>query len=339
MKLNNKGFAFSTMLYGTLALITVVLYAILSISQSSSDTTYYYGEAIESTLNECINEEIALENCYTSGNTTCDATSYHACLGINDKAPVTGGTLIYDKLKTYAGNSEHGLVADANVQNRYVYAGNNPKNYIMYSGKKWRIVSLEPEGTVRLIDYTIDMNEQWDRNGENLWSNSTLKTYLVNEYISTLPDSSKLTSDKWKATIVYPSRIVGNLTLTELTEQDVEQDLSASVFSQAGMLTIGDYMKATNDNNCKNNILTATGCSSWLSNYKGWTLNVNGEPEEVTIDGEQETINVAYFFDTGDKINQDNTSATHKVYPIIVLNRSSVIGSGDGTESNPYVLN
>ena len=337
MKLNNKGFAFSTMLYGTLALITVVLYAILSISQSSSDTTYYYGETIEAKLNECINDEIALENCYTSGNTTCDATSYHACLGINDHAPVTSDTLIYDKLKTFVGAADSGLVADANIENRYVYTGNNPKNYIMYSGKKWRIVSVEPEGTVRLIDYSIDMNEQWDRTGEDLWNNSSLKAYLTNEYMSTLLDSSKLTSGKWNATIIYPSKSSGNLTLTELATQDTEQDLEASIFSQVGMLTVGDYMKATTVNNCKNNILTATGCSSWLSNYKGWTLNINGE-QGNDVEDEEEKINVAYFFDTGDKISQDNTSAVHKVYPIIVLTRNSIINSGDGTESNPYVL-
>ena len=47
MKLNNKGFAFSTMLYGTLALITLILYIILGINKGASDEIYFYGDEIQ----------------------------------------------------------------------------------------------------------------------------------------------------------------------------------------------------------------------------------------------------------------------------------------------------
>jgi hypothetical protein len=331
MKLNNKGFAFSTMLYGTLALITIVLYAIFDISQASNDNTYYYGKTIEAKLNECINEEIMLENCYSSGSNSCNATSYHACLGISDHAPVTTEPLIAEKLKTYVVNSGEGLRKDPDTTktNRYVYMGNNVNNYLQYSGKLWRILSVEPEGTLKLVDYTADMTEPWDRNANDLWSSSSLLTYLANEYLGTISDSSKLTSGKWIATYIYPSMSAGNLTIAELSAQDAEQDTGASVYSQVGILSVGDYMKATTTTNCQNNILTATGCSSWLSNYKGWTLNINGEQTDASI---------AYFFTTGDTMSQDNTAAAHKVYPVIVLSRNSIIESGNGSLSNPYVL-
>jgi hypothetical protein len=335
MKLNNKGFAFSTMLYGTLALITIILYAIFAISQSSNDTTYYYGEVIEAKLNECLTEEISLENCYSSGSSTCNATSYHACLGLSDNAPVSNDPLIADKLKTFVVTSGDGLKKDpdSTKENRYVYVGNNVNNYLNYADKTWRILSVEPEGTVKLVDYSAVMTDTWDRNAEDIWNNSTLFEYLSNEYIGTFSDTSKMTSGKWIATIVYPSMSAGNLSLAEYSSQEASQDAEASVYSKVGILSIADYMKASSVANCQSNMLTATGCTSWLSNYKGWTLNINGEQTEASI---------AYFFNTVDStessISQDNTSAMHQVYPVIVLNRNSVIASGNGSASNPYVL-
>ena len=328
MKLNNKGFAFSTMLYGTLALITVILYAILSIFDSSASTTYYYGEAIRDKLNECVNEEITLENCYSSGSANCDTTSYHACLGISNNTIVNNDKLIAEKLLETKVASGDGLREDTYEENRYIYVGNTVNNYIEYSGKTWRILSIEPDGTVRLIDYTANIFNKWDNNAEDMWANSTLKAYLNGNYLATIIDTSKLTSGKWKATIIYHEGL-DNLSLDDLKIQEDNREGEDSMFAQVGLLNIGDYMKATNNTSCQSSILDSSLCSSWLSEYKSWTLN---------IDGDQRDSSVAYYFDTDDKLSEDNTSIDHKVYPIIVLNRNNVINGGNGTISNPYVL-
>ena len=284
MKLNNKGFAFSTMLYGTLALITLVLYAILSNAEASNDTTYYYGSAIEAKLNECISEEIALENCYSSGSGTCDPTSYHACLGISDNTPIVSGKIISEKLLETKVTSGDGLRLDPYVTNRYIYVGNTVNNYLEYSGKVWRIVSVEPDGTVRLIDYSANINEKWDTETEDVWATSTLRTYLVNQYMTQFTDNSKFTSGKWQATM-YSHEGITNLSIDDLILQDNNRDAEDSSYAQVGLLTIKDYMKATTTSSCTTSVLTATSCTSWLSNYKGWTLN---------IDADETTISIAY---------------------------------------------
>ena len=76
-------------------------------------------------------------------------------------------------------------------------------------------------------------------------------------------------------------------------------------------------------------MLTATSCSSWLSNYKGWTLNIDGGQTETSI---------AYYFGDGNNLEEDNTGIVHKVYPVILLNRNSEITGGNGTTGDPYVL-
>ena len=328
MKLNNKGFAFSTLLYGTLALITVILYAILSIFNSSTNTTYYYGETIRAKLNECVHEEITLENCYSSGSATCDSTSYHACLGITNNSIVNNDKLIADKLLEVKVNSGDGLRADTLEENRYIYIGNTVNNYIEFSGKTWRILSVEPDGTVRIIDHTANLFNKWDSNGEDMWSSSTLKTYLNSNYIATITDTSRLISGKWKATILYHQGI-GMVSLEDLKIQEDNREAEDTLFAQVGILNVGDYMKATNNLSCQSSIFEGTLCSSWLSEYKGWTLN---------IDGDQTSSSFAYYFDTDDKLAEENTTIDKKVYPVVVLNRNNIISGGTGTIADPYIL-
>lgn len=81
ININNKGFAFSTMLYGVFAVILVILSLIFMLLKSTNDESYYYASKIEEELDQCILEEVALENCFAQSN-SCDTRQYYACLGI-----------------------------------------------------------------------------------------------------------------------------------------------------------------------------------------------------------------------------------------------------------------
>ena len=83
MKIDNKGFAFSTMLYGLLAVMIILLMLIFGLYKGSSEEAFYYSSVTDVKLNQCVNEEIALEECYRNSN-SCSVVAYHACLGIED---------------------------------------------------------------------------------------------------------------------------------------------------------------------------------------------------------------------------------------------------------------
>ncbi len=334
MKLNNKGFAFSTMLYGTLAIITLVLYAILNIAKSSTDTTYYYGDIIRNKLNECVDEEIQLENCYSTISGTCDTTSYHACLGINDNTSTYTGIIASEKLKDLKVTSGDGLYEDSNSPRRYIYRGTTVNNYIQYSGKLWRIVSVESNGNLKLIDYSNPINIKWhnETNGasDNLeFKNSTLKNSLDSQYIRALTDMSKVTSGRWEAVLIYPSLSVStHFSLNDYYTLKSNQVEESVFYSNVGILSIEDYMNASTTANCQANLLEATGCNSWIAEYKGWTINLNAE---IT------SANVAYHFGTNNKLIEENVSSEIDVYPVIYLDRNIVI-DGNGTISSPYIV-
>ena len=340
MKLNNKGFAFSTMLYGTLALITLILYVILGISKGANDETYYYGDEIEVKLSECVAEEVALENCYSSHTGTCDATSYKSCLGIADSDTTGQGEIISETLKRIAitDTSQSGLFSDPIVAKRYVYRGTDPHNYIKYSNKIWRIISIEPDGTLKLLDYQYSKMDSWDSNNQDNWITSTLKVFLNSNYLSTIVDTSKLVSGVWESTIIYPSVAPGGAySLQILRQQYNSQETNVTSYAQVGILSIGDYANATNTASCHSNILNTSGCNSgnWLANYKGWTMNLNSEHVD------QNNNNYVYY-GNGAGVSDATVSSAQKVYPVVVLDRNSVLltqpGNNVGTESNPYVL-
>ena len=335
MKLNNKGFAFSTMLYGTLALITVILYVILGINKGASDEIYFYGDEIEAKLNECVYEEVTLENCYSAHVGTCDPTPYHACLGISDSPTEVAGELISETLKTKVVTSGDGLYADFLTNRRYIYRGNSVKNYIKYANKVWRIVSVEPDGSLKLLDYTYNKITQWDTNEQDNWPTSTLKVFLNSNYLTTITDTSKIVSGQWESTIVYPSAGTQGLTIQEYNEQYNNQMSNVTSYAQVGILSVYDYMAASRNTACQQHMTTQAGCTSWLSNFRGWTLNINGDKTNGKY---------AFHFTSSDnpeesnKLGDDLTGSSQKVYPVITLDRNSVLLSGDGSSDNPYVL-
>ena len=83
MKLNNKGFAVSTILYGLLALIILILLMLFGIMKSSKDQNEDLVENLTNFMNYCVAEEVALESCYFNNlDDTCGSynDAYKKCI-------------------------------------------------------------------------------------------------------------------------------------------------------------------------------------------------------------------------------------------------------------------
>ncbi len=338
MKLNNKGFAFSTMLYGTLAIITLVLYAILNISKSSTDTTYYYGDIIKSKLNECVSDELQLENCNSSSNANCNRTPFLACLGVSDNTSTFTGIIASEKLKetvVTAGNGLYEYKRD-NEPKKYIYRGTNVDNYIQYSGKMWRIISVESNGYLKLIDINNPIELKWDNNsGSSLeYKGSTMANRLESQYKASITDPSKLQKIRWEVVYIYPSIASSPdaFTMDDYYKlRSEEYGYSLTPETEVGVLTIEEYLAASLVSECQTNLLQSTGCTSWLANYKGWTMNLSAENSENSSE------NYAFYFSNNNGIATENVTTSMNVYPVIYLNRNVVI-NGNGTQTNPYLV-
>ncbi len=320
MKLNNKGFAFSTMLYGALSLIIVVLLLVFNLLKNNTDETYYYSSIIEENLNKCVEEEIALENCYSSGSANCDTTSYYACLGIKNNSVVESVRVI-DLLKDKVVSSGNGLYEDSD--GNLIFRGTTVNNYIQYSGDVWRIVEIEVNGSVKIAYTKYGKSLKWDVDDSSEWKVSSLNNELNNTFYATLQNNTLIEQKNWRIGRIYDEAS----TLDELIFQESQVLYSNSLI---GLLNASDYVKASLDASCKNDVLNSTSCTSWLSSYGGWVINASSTSEEESAK--------AYYFKIGDKLSKKNVSDNENVIPVLYLKSTVRIVSGDGTLSNPYML-
>ena len=63
MKLNNKGFAISTILYGLLALVVLILMLIFAVMRTSNNNSKELGESINAELTACRDERLKYNFC------------------------------------------------------------------------------------------------------------------------------------------------------------------------------------------------------------------------------------------------------------------------------------
>lgn len=72
-KLNNRGFAISTALYGLLTLTILILVLIFQVNRTGSNNSKELGEQIQAELDACRNERITY-------NKTKNLTNYKMCI-------------------------------------------------------------------------------------------------------------------------------------------------------------------------------------------------------------------------------------------------------------------
>ena len=294
--LNKKGFAFSTMLYGVLSLIMIVLLLLFGVLQSSDQESEYYTSVIEKNMNKCVNEEIALENCYTLGTSFCNTASYYSCLGIVKNGEVNAVRLS-EFLKDKVVTSGNGLYKDD--AGEMIYKGTEVNNYISFSGDVWRIIKLEADGSIKLAYPRYNKELSWDNDGSTEWSLSSLNNELNKNFYPKLQNTNVIDTRNWK---------IGRIPNTS------------------------DYISASNDDLCQSDVLNSKNCSSWLKDLPSWTINAAS-----TLDGD---VAVYYFENdsTGTKLNKKSPSEKFSVVPVIYLKSSTKIIGGDGSSSNPFIL-
>ena len=58
-----------------------------------------------------------------------------------------------------------GLYSDKYINDRYIYRGSNPNNYITFNGELWRIVSVDKDGNIQIMRNDILDVKTFDSKG------------------------------------------------------------------------------------------------------------------------------------------------------------------------------
>ena len=190
--------------------------------------------------------------------------------------------------------------------------GEDPNNYIWYSGKLWRAVSVNNEAkTTKLVTQwnisSISYNPSNQTNFEGSYMEDWLNDTSVDGFLGNLRDYEKfiVTDAVWDATLDATS--LGNITRPNGT---------TTVTASVGLLNMYEYQSSNNG-----------GTDGYLNNgLYWWTLT----PNSLSY--------VRSVFYNGDA-NYNNPTYANGVRPSINLKSNVKIVDGDGTVDNPYRLN
>ena len=221
---------------------------------------------------------------------------------VNQQIP----TPVADKL--LAGVGDNGSIDTSDSEQTFI-TGTNPNNYIWYSGKLWRAVSIDPsDNSVKLVTqwnisalpYNEESNSAFKGSYMEQWLNDT----SVDGFLGNLrePESFIKTDSVWNAT---------------MTTETTKLEKTTMVTDAVGLLNIYEYTMSYKN---------ATSSTGYLNNGLWWW--------PLTP---YSTSRVWHMSSSGDS-EHDRPVALYGSRPSINLKSAVKIIDGDGTSNNPYRL-
>ena len=239
----------------------------------------------------------------------------------------------------------------------YRYIGADPNNYVTFNNETWRIIGVftvddgtgKKEERLKIIRNESIGNMAWDSNNINDWSNATLNANLNSGdyWTNILSDNAKsmIGDTLWYlgGTSNFTSSTNG------LTSHFYSYERGTTVYSgrdtswvgKVGLMYPSDYGYATSGgtttdrNACLNKELYNWDSSSysdcknndWLYESSQWTITPRASLSS----------NVFNVLRTG-CLSGNNASSATGVRPVVFLKSNIKIVDGDGSSSNPYIL-
>lgn len=231
--------------------------------------------------------------------------------------------------------SGDGLYEDEYEDGRYFFKGANPNNYIKFNNELWRIISIENDGTIKIIKKGTINKAYWDETGNNDWATASMNTYLNSTYLNNLSNKDKVITHNWDIGGITPNN-------NNLSNQ-IKEEKSEKWEGKIGMITVSEYLRAnsnaakcstistveTNQYTCKN--------TNWIyidivpSNGYLWTISRNNSKTYV--------MDIYNFSNTNGTITSSNTNyAEDRTAPTLYLSSDIKITGGTGTQANPYTI-
>ncbi len=245
--------------------------------------------------------------------------------GSDDKVEDMGGT-------TTSGGD--GLYKDPYETGRYVFKGANPNNYITFNNEQagWRIISLEPDGTIKIMKIASIGSRAYDDSSSNDWRNADLNTYLNDTYYNRLTATAKsqIVSHNFSVGAGYWDSNGNTSDLTDQVNAENEQLWNGKV----GLATATEYLRSnSNTSNCRtvaliNKNYNTCKSTTWMFNSANWW----------TMSASTRNTYGAFYVDSGGGVyGYGGGNTSYGVRPVLYLS-SNVTLSGSGTQNDPYTL-
>ena len=245
-----------------------------------------------------------------------------------------------------AGDNSYRFAGASDAVNNYVCFGSTtpcPEDnlYRIIGVFENKVGENQTEQRVKLIKSTSVGNMKWDSNNKNTWSTSSLNTYLNNEFINAIDETTKgkIVDTTWK---------VGGNTGANIQRKPAKTAYQNEVVQPAP----GEYSSETEDNK-KIGLMYASDYgfaaapSAWTTNlldYDGEAIkSANwmylGATEWTISRTADDSILAFYVYSTGYVSNSLVGVHVFGVRPVFYLSSSVNYASGSGTAADPITIN
>jgi len=239
----------------------------------------------------------------------------------------------------------------------YRYQGNNStitENYICFGTNElstctsapgtymYRIIGVTSDGLIKVIKKeAIDTAQRWDNQDEDevSWPRSDVYSYLTGTFLGTI-------NSTWQAKIVdYSWKYTGFedilISTSASTIYNYENNSRYSQISKVALMYLHDYFYAYstsgpgNATNAKNSWIHLSNNDSSPPSSHEWTMSQNTGHTDPYIWGI--SSNGAIL----DSILADENEylARNSMRPVFYIKNTETYKSGDGTITNPYIIN
>lgn len=200
------------------------------------------------------------------------------------------------------------LIDDTDETETFI-RGEMPNNYVWYSGRMWRVVSILSDGSAKLVTNDNMTDIVYNTTSARNFAGSYGYTWLNNVFYPTLKNKeSYIQTYSWNAT--YRAN----------ADKAVKPPTTTMVSANVGMLNTYEYYKTFLDGLSYLNI-----SKHWRTLTPSPAQNYDGADRPST-----------YVIDHTNTIKYKRAYLATGIRPAIVINANVQIVTGDGTMENPY---
>jgi len=235
-------------------------------------------------------------------------------------------------------------LANGAGDNSYRYAGasNSVNNYICLGSDTttcpdanlFRIIGVFGDKTKVIRAKSIGEIQNWDTNGSNTWSTSSLNTYLNGEYLTSLGTlADKIATTTWKVEVAGARN---DIYLNDVPKIAYQYEVGSSASSttvdkKIGLMYVTDYGFAAD----------SSGWTKYLMDYnsntsKNWLYLGS---DEWTILSSRGGTDLAFYVDSTGNVGRSDVTNSNAVRPSFNLLSSTTYVSGSGSMSDPVRIN
>ena len=220
------------------------------------------------------------------------------------------------------------------IGDSFYFRGDKVDNYLVFDSKLWRIIKINSDNTIKLIEAGRRDPVVWDdRYNEEVGASIGKNNYVFENLNSRVKDTldeiyknESVLSNDAKVDIKETTLCIGKRNMEE-TSNDGSIECSSRLDNQyLGLLQLNEYMLASLDSSCTSASTVSCSNYNYLADFENsyWTLTANSE-------------NTSQVYKINSTIMSTGANNTGMARLVINIGENTSV-KGTGTEEDPFVI-